>query len=275
MGEHKIQPSLYCSTTNGQSCCKDATQVREALQKSLRRLADELVQADKELVQADKNVRALKYKLSRAQDEERRRLALELHDSTGQWLAALRWKMAALRDDIVANSPTLEPQVSEALHMIDELSKEVRTMCQVLYPPSLDEAGLSEALRAYVDGISVRSGLEVKLHVDPELGPLPREIAMAVLRIVQESLTNVHRHARTNSAHVSLTQNSESICIEIQDHGQGIPDCPSFESAKARMGVGLRGMRERAQQVDGKFEVKSGSSGTIVKVTLPIRKRPD
>jgi signal transduction histidine kinase len=157
--------------------------------------------------------------------------------------------------------------------MTDELSKELRTLCQVLYPPSLDEAGLSEALRSYVDGISVRSGLEVKLHVDPELGPLPREIAMAVFRIVQESLTNVHRHARSNSAHVRLTHNSESICIEIQDHGQGIPDCSSFDAARARMGVGLRGMRDRAQQLDGKFDVQSGSSGTTVKITLPIRKR--
>lgn len=236
-------------------------------------LEERVTERTAELAQAEENLRTLNHRLLETQEEERRRLARELHDSAGQWVAALKWKVAILREDIAAKNPDLVRPVSEILHMVDELSKELRTLSQLLHPPSLDEAGLAPALRAYVEGIAERSNLTIDLQMDPNLARLPREIENAVFRIVQESLTNVHRHAHTKAARVRVNRNSETIYIEIQDAGKGIPGFASLDTTTAKMGVGLRGMRERIQQLDGKFEFQSGEGGTTVKASLPIRVR--
>jgi signal transduction histidine kinase len=138
----------------------------------------------------------------------------------------------------------------------------------------LDDAGLSPALRSYVEGFAERSGLTVNLDSGPDIPRLPREIETAVFRIIQESLTNIHRHARTQTAMVRIEHDSENVRVEVRDGGEGIANFTSLDSTPLKMGVGLRGMRERVRQLDGKFELQSGHGGTTVIATLPIRVRP-
>jgi PAS domain S-box-containing protein len=226
-----------------------------------------------ELAQAKENLRTLNRRLFETQDAERRRLARELHDSAGQWLAALKWKLALLREDVGGKCSDPAARLSESMHMVDELSKELRTLSHLMHPLSLDEAGLSPALRSYVAGIAERSGLAVDLEIDPDLDRVPREVETAAFRIIQESLTNVHRHAHTKTAWVRLARDSVNLYVEIQDRGQGIAEFTSVDATTAGMGVGLRGMRERVQQLDGNFEFRSGRDGTTVKATLPIGMR--
>jgi PAS domain S-box-containing protein len=227
-----------------------------------------------ELEQAEDTLRALNRRLLEVQDEERRRLALELHDSAGQWLAALKWKMALLVEDIAPQSTELAERVSECLTLLNELTKELRTLSHLLHPPMLDDAGLSPALRSYVEGFAERSGLTVNLELEREVPRLPREVETAVFRIVQESLTNIHRHARTQTAMVRIGHDSENVRVEIRDRGDGIVNFTSLDDTLSKMGVGLRGMRERVRLLDGKFELQSGNWGTTVTATLPIRVRP-
>jgi PAS domain S-box-containing protein len=227
-----------------------------------------------ELQQAQDTLRALNHRLLEAQDDERRRLALDLHDSAGQWLAALKWKMAVLQEDIAPLSTELADRVLECVTLLNELSKELRTLSHLLHPPMLDEAGLSPALRSYVQGFAERSGLTVSLDSGPDIPRLPREIETAVFRIVQESLTNIHRHARSPTALVRIGHDSEHVRVEVRDRGEGIANFISLDATPLKMGVGLRGMRERVQQLDGNFELQSGSGGTTVTASLPIRSHP-
>jgi signal transduction histidine kinase len=157
----------------------------------------------------------------------------------------------------------------ESVELLDELSKEIRTVSHLLHPPLLDEAGLSTALGAYLEGLRERSGLAVKLELDPSLARLPRDIEIALFRIVQESLTNIHRYAHTQTATVRIIQDSENVRVEIQDQGQGIPNFTSLTDATFKMGVGIQGMRERVRQLKGRFELQSGKAGTTVTATLP------
>ena len=226
-----------------------------------------------ELAQTREDLRTLNRRLFETQDAERKRLARELHDSAGQWLAALKWKLALLREDVGGKRSDPITRLSESIDMVDELSKELRTLSHLMHPLSLDEAGLSPALYSYVAGIAERSGLAVDLEIDPDLGRVPREVETAAFRIVQESLTNVHRHAHTKAAWVRLSRDSVNLYVEIEDRGQGIAEFTSIDATTAKMGVGLRGMRERVQQLDGNFEFRSGSDGTTVKATLPIGMR--
>jgi PAS domain S-box-containing protein len=223
------------------------------------------------LERAQENLRVLNQSLMQAQDEERRRLALELHDSAGQLLAALKWKLTPLHEDIAQHSPELANQAAGAIALLDELSKELRTVTHLLHPLVLDDAGLSSALRTYALGLEERSGLIVDLELDGDEPRLAREVEMAVFRIVQEALTNVHRHAQTKTAIVSMKQCSENIRVEIQDHGRGIAGFISLDHPSLKMGIGLRGMRERVRQMGGNFEVRSGKDGTTVIAILPCR----
>ncbi len=226
-----------------------------------------------ELGQAREDLRTLNRRLFETQDAERKRLARELHDSAGQWLAALKWKLVLLREDVGGKRSDPSARLSESLNMVDELSNELRTLSHLMHPLALDEAGLSAALYSYVAGIAERSGLAVDLKIDPDLGRVPREIETAAFRIIQESLTNVYRHAQTKTAWVRLARDSVNLYVEIQDRGQGIAEFTSVDATTAKMGVGLRGMRERVQQLDGNFEFRSGCDGTTVKATLPIGMR--
>jgi two-component system, NarL family, sensor kinase len=221
-----------------------------------------------ELKRAEGNLRALNQELMLAQDEERRRLALELHDSVGQSVAALQWKLVSAQENVYDSGEAMAGYIAACLALAEDISKEIRTISHLLHPPLLDEAGLSRALHLYIEGMRERSGLTVFLEMDPDLGRFPQDLEMTVFRIVQEALTNIHRHARTSEAFVRIYLELTSLRVEIEDRGQGIANFASLDEQK--VGIGLTGMQERVRNLSGQFEVRSGKKGTIVKATFPM-----
>ncbi|KAA6460376.1 response regulator [Acidobacteria bacterium AB60] len=222
-----------------------------------------------DLEQARDNLRTLNQDLLIAQEEERRRLSLELHDGAGQWIVALRWKLSSLAGLLGGESQPMVRGLNEALELLDCLTQELRTVSYLLHPPLLEDSGLVAALRQYTDGLYERNGLAVNLQIDANLRRMPRDIEATVFRIVQESLTNVHKHAKTKSATVRIWYESESIEVVIGDSGIGIPGFSSLDSPNVRFGVGIQGMRERARYLNGTFNIQSTTSGTVVSATLP------
>jgi PAS domain S-box-containing protein len=222
-----------------------------------------------ELEQAHEGLRELNQKLMQAQDEERRRLGLELHDSAGQLLVALKWKLGPLHKEIGPEHAEWSKLAADAVRLADELSQELRTVSHLLHPPLLDEAGLPSALRSYAEGLAERSGLQVDLEIDPDLPRMPRATEAIVFRVVQESLTNIHRHAKTKTARVRISQSPQTVRIQIQDNGGGIPGFTTLEKSDFKLGVGIQGMRERVRQLNGEFEIESGPGGTTVTAVLP------
>jgi two-component system NarL family sensor kinase len=222
----------------------------------------------KELERAERNLRVLNQKFMLAQEEERRRFALELHDSVGQMIAALQWKLVSAQEHVYDPGETIAGYIAACLGLAEDISNEIRTISHLLRPPLLDERGLAPALHVYIEGMRERSGLTVSLEIDPDLGRFPQDLETAAFRIVQEALTNIHRHAQTREAFIRVHRDLTSLRVEIEDRGQGIVDFTSLGGQK--MGVGLRGMRERIRQLSGQFEVRSGKNGTTVKATFPI-----
>ncbi len=223
-----------------------------------------------ELEKVHSDLRSLNYLLLKTQEEERRRLALELHDSAGQLLAALKWKMLSLQRDAAGSSPAVQKSTTDSLKLLDELTKELRTVSHLLHPPLLEEGGLS-ALRLYFEGMEERSGLVVTLDLDPRLNRLPDEVELTIFRVVQEALTNIHRHAQTNAASVRIfCDDGTNIQLEIQDRGKGIVGFTSLDSSALKVGVGMRGMRERIRQLNGQFEIVSDQNGTTLSASLPL-----
>jgi len=230
-------------------------------------LEDRVKERTAELEEAEQRLRALNSRLLRAQDEERRRLARELHDSAGQLLVALSMNLVPLEQSLAKQNPALNKLAASSVGLVDELSKELRTMSHLLHPPLLDEAGLKSALRWYVEGFAERSGIQV----DPHLPRLPQEVETTIFRIVQESLTNIHRHSGSKSASLRIEQDAKNTRVEIRDQGKGISQFNSVKNMPSRAGVGIQGMQERVRQLQGRFEIKSGQTGTAVIVTLPNR----
>ena len=240
----------------------DKVLVRSLLEERVRERTAELQNA-----QAD--LRSLNQQLLLAQEEERRRLALELHDGAGQWLVALKWKLGSLPQRLGESEGQMLEGLNESLKLLDSLSQELRTVSHLLHPPLLEDAGLAAALQQYVEGLFDRSGLAVELQIDPALERLPREVEATVFRIVQEALTNVHRHANTKTSAVRISTASNGITIEIEDKGRGIPGFNSIDDPNVKLGVGIQGMRERVRQLRGSFDVQSTGAGTKIKVILP------
>jgi signal transduction histidine kinase len=224
-----------------------------------------------ELSEAEVRLRILSNRLMRAQDDERRRLARELHDSAGQMLAALKMNLVPLEENLGPQNPQLKELAANGIGLVDELSKELRTMSYLLHPPLLDEAGLPSALRWYVEGFSERSGIVVTLSIDPALPRLSQDVEMTIFRIVQESLTNIHRHSGSKAAVINVLHDGMSMRVEIQDSGRGITQLDSVSNMPVRVGVGIQGMQERVRQLNGQFEIQSGQKGTRVIATLPSR----
>ena len=220
--------------------------------------------------QSQETLRRLSAYLMTLQDEERRRIARELHDSTGQKLAA-----AKLQIDTLVKSGNLkshEKALAETSQWIDECFQEVRTLSQLLHPPLLDEAGLISATRWVVDGFSERAKIEVDLKITPELGRLPQPVELAVFRVIQESLSNIHRHSGAKKASIKLARNNNSVSLEVRDDGKGMPP-EVFSGSPQRkqiVGVGILGMRERLAQLDGTLEIDSTKNGTTIKVHVPL-----
>jgi signal transduction histidine kinase len=241
------------------------------LELQVRDRTRDLEQRNAEILCQAEQVRELSAQLLLAQDIEQRRLALELHDGAGQWLVALKWKLGALTQQIPEPHGTLVDGMEDSLKLLDSLSQELRTVAHLLHPPQLEDAGLRVALQQYADGILERSGLAVELRIDPNLKRLPPDVERTVFRIVQEALTNVHRHAKTKSSVVRISTTSTGINVDVEDKGQGIPGFNSLDDPTAKLGVGIRGMQERARQLRGKFNLQSSPDGTKVSLFLPTQ----
>jgi signal transduction histidine kinase len=248
---------------NGNHCAGNTSQL--ALKNS------QLVRQAQQLNAANNSLRELTARLLQIRDEERRRIARDLHDSIGQMLAAQGMYLYS----VVAESKNLSAVAARALTestiLIAQMSKEVRTISHLLHPPLLDESGLSSALRLYADGFSERSNIKVSLELTPSLGRLSDEFEIAIFRIVQECLTNIHRHSGSHTASIRLALSSEEIRLEVKDNGKGISRKKQLKAGSGGMsGVGIRGMRERIVQLGGKVEINSDSRGTAVIARLPF-----
>src|SRR3984957_4479105 len=222
---------------------------------------------------AEESLRLLSGRLLQMQDEERRRIARELHDSAGQMLAALSMKLMPLQSEVDKIGPAPAKELQESLDIVAQLSKELRTISHLLHPPLLDEVGLASALRLYLDGFTDRSGIRVDLDLPTDFGRLPRELETAVFRVVQECLTNIHRHSGSSTAKVSVVRSEAKVQIEVEDQGKGIPaDKRQQLELGGKAGVGLRGMRERVRQLGGNLEIRPAATngGTLVRAQLPV-----
>ncbi|MFB3923278.1 MAG: PAS domain S-box protein [Terriglobia bacterium] len=220
---------------------------------------------------AEEELRQLSARLLRTQDEERRRIARELHDSTGQSLAALAMNLAALQEWGGALAPVAQATLAESLDLVNRSSREIRDFSYLLHPPVLDEFGLASALRWYVKGFAERSGIEVDLEISPGLRRLPRETETALFRIVQECLANIRRHSGSPAARIRIRQGLHQLLLEVEDEGRGIPTAQLMEGAETvRPGVGVTGMRERMRQLGGQLEISSNEQGTTVRATMPL-----
>jgi PAS domain S-box-containing protein len=217
---------------------------------------------------AEDALRTLSGRLLGIQDQERRRIARELHDSLGQYLAGL--KIAV--DMLASRSPQKDPLLVECADILERAIAETRTLSHLLHPPLLDEAGFASAASWFVAGFSQRSGIPVSLDLPPDLQRLPDVIEIALFRVLQESLTNVHRHSRAKSAEISVDVDAEQVTIEVRDHGRGMPShiIRQIEAETSKLGVGLAGMRERVHELGGRFVVSSNASGTTVQATIPL-----
>jgi signal transduction histidine kinase len=222
----------------------------------------------------NRNLRELSARLLQLQDDERRRIARELHDSVGQMLAALTMNLSAVRNDVERLAKTAAA-LTDSETLVREMSSEVRTISHLLHPPLLDEAGLSSALRWYVDGFAQRSGINVDLDLPQDLGRLPSELETAIFRVVQECLTNIHRHSESAVARIRLRHRDKQILVDVQDEGKGIPpEKRELMASSGTPGVGIRGMRERIRQLGGSLEIQSDDAGTLVAARLPVDEMP-
>ena len=213
----------------------------------------------------------LSARLLQAQDEERRRIARDLHDSTGQTLALLSMNLAALEMKTEKASPAIASAIAENSQIVREISSELRTLSYLLHPPLLDEMGLGAALRWYAQGFGQRSGIKVALELPSEIGRLPRSLETAIFRVVQECLINVHRHSGSATACIRLSRTAEKLTLEVQDEGRGIDrDKLARITSFGAPGVGLRGMRERVKDFGGDLEIVSPEKGTLVKLAVPL-----
>jgi len=217
------------------------------------------------------SLRTLTGRLLQMQDEERRRLARELHDSAGQILVALNMNLTAMKSEAGPWDAGANGKVSESLELIDELSRELRTISHLLHPPLLDEMGLVSGLRLYLDGFSERSGIKVDFVRSQDFGRLSQDFETAIFRVVQECLTNIHRHSGSPVARVYLSRSEHEVRVEVEDDGRGIPTEKQKAMEDAGMpGVGIRGMRERIRQLGGTLEITSNRHGTVVIARLVL-----
>jgi len=224
-----------------------------------------------ELHRKSRQLELLNDRMIMLQDEERRRIARELHDSVGQFLAAISMNGSIIEAESHKLSPAASRCVAENALLVEEVTSQIRTISHLLHPPLLDEAGLEHALRWYVSGFAQRSKIDVKLEIPPDLERLPDELELAVFRIVQECLTNIHRHAASSTAEIRLTRDAPSVKVEIGDSGKGITSGRDFSlGAKVQTGVGFRGMQERLRRLGGTLDIQSSERGTRITATLPF-----
>jgi len=251
----------------------EAQAVHEELEGAVKQRTSELEEKNATLEQQSEMVRELSGRLLQTRDEERRHIARELHDSVGQLAAAIKINAQEVERESCALSPRGVRALLENVTLTDQLAREVRTISYLLHPPLLDELGLPSALKWFVEGFVQRSKIQVQLVLHPEFGRLPQDLEVHLFRIVQECLTNVHRHSGSLTACIRLSLVDGQVRLEVEDAGKGIPagKLKALEF-KGKLGVGISGMRERARQFGGKITITSDATRTVVVAAIPVDK---
>jgi PAS domain S-box-containing protein len=242
----------------------------ETLESEVRIRTRELELRNADMVSQSELLRDLSRRLLQVQDEERRRIARELHDSAGQILAALSMNLARLAQQAKPHGSELTDVAEDSRELVRDLTQEIRTMSYLLHPPLLDETGLAEAVRWYIQGLSERNGLEINFRVGEDFGRLTREVELVMFRLVQECLTNIHRHSGSKRASIRIGREDGKIFLQVQDEGKGILPERLAEIQAKGSGVGITGMRERVRQFGGQMEIKSNGRGTTIAFTIPM-----
>jgi len=247
-------------------------QVHDTLYKANELLEKEMSERreiERKLLESEESLRELSRHILRMQDEERRRIGIDLHDSVGQYLSVLKMHL----DDIAVDIPGTKAseRLADCVNLVEESLREVQTISYLLHPPMLEEVGLKSAIPWYLDGFTKRSGIRTSFEISPALGRLPQEVEVAVFRVVQESLTNVHRHSGSGVAQVLVLLQAGKVRVEVRDKGKGLTaeTLSDFLRGSGLLSLGLRGMSERVRQLGGKLELFSGE-GTTVVVTIPL-----
>jgi PAS domain S-box-containing protein len=271
VGASKIARDITDRKRADQLLRKNEEQLRilaQALEIQVSFRTQELQRRNQEIVEQSQQLQELSQRLFRTQDEERRRIARELHDSAGQLIAALSMGLAQINN---AGGENLEVvrlvKYSESL--VHQVDKEIRTMSYLLHPPLLEEYGLCRAIQWYLEGLRDRSGLDIALHGAENLGRLSIDLELAIFRILQECLTNIHRHSQSKAATIRILRDGEVVTIEVEDYGRGIPAEKLAAILSHRSGVGMAAIRERLRPFEGSLNIRSGENGTTVSVIFP------
>lgn len=231
----------------------------------------ELIETNEALRVSELSLRQLSARLLKLQDEERRRIARDLHDTTGQKIAVLSMTLDRLAKLVDARKVDVKDALMESRDVVGKIGEEIRTLSYLLHPPLLDECGLASAVLWYAEGFKKRSGIHLSVSIDEELVRLTTDAETALFRVLQESLTNVHRYSGSPSAEIRIFQSASKVHLEIIDHGKGVKagmERPAFAGAPT-LGVGIPGMRERIRQLGGQLEVEFSNEGTRVYASLP------
>ena len=232
----------------------------------------ERMEAKEALARSERSLRELSLHLLSTQDEERKRIGRDLHDSLGQILAVLKLKLESAASNLRTQPDLATEDVARCIRLTDDSIKEVRTVSYLLYPPMLEEMGLKSAIPWYLGGFSSRSGIKTTFNAEERFYRLSSEAEVAMFRVLQESLTNVHRHSGSETAEVRLCTDNENAVLEIEDKGKGFDQRlmeQGGEDWMGALGVGVRGMTERMRQLKGKLEIIRKEGGSLVRATIP------
>jgi PAS domain S-box-containing protein len=244
----------------------------ETLEVEVRARTLELENRNLEVLRQSDLLREFSQRLLHAQDEERRHIARELHDSAGQTLTVLGINLSQLVQKAGQVAPELTADAEMIQETVEQLHREIRTTSYLLHPPLLDETGLSSALNWYVQGLVERSDLDISFNISENFGRLPRDMELLVFRLVQECLTNIHRHSGSKTASIRIMRETDQITVQIRDEGKGMSPERMAEIQSGGSGVGIRGMRERLRQFDAALKIESDGSGTNILTTIPVPK---
>jgi PAS domain S-box-containing protein len=242
--------------------------IADDLESTVHMRTRELERRNADIVEQSEQLQELSSRLQQGQDEERRRIARELHDSAGQLLAVLGLNLSLIRTRITDAGAVEAIQHSERI--VDQLNTEIRTMSYLLHPPLLDESGLTGAIQWYARGLEERGGFELTLDIPDDFGRLPADMELALFRIVQECLTNIHRHSGSKTAAIRLRCDDRHVHLDVRDEGHGMPEETLAHLHRHRAGVGIAGIRERVRHFAGEMHIDSNERGTTVSVVLPV-----
>lgn len=277
----RLNQSIAELTTEAAQRMEIEAQLKEAHEQLERRVEQRtaeltqalaMLQSEMEIrKEAEAQFRQLSVRLMTLQDEERRRIARDLHDTSGQTLSALKMTLASLQCSVNV-TPGVSRLLDDANALADEALKEIRTTSYLLHPPLLDEAGFASAARWFVEGFSKRSNIKVECDISQHGERISKECELVLFRVLQESLTNVHRHSGASTARVTLTMHQGQLELQVRDNGSGIEQTKlaQVHEPGRQLGVGIAGMRERVRQLGGRLELQSSNAGTKVRVSLPI-----